>query len=74
MTDTQQGAPPPAKGDRNPHEVSGEETRPARPREQDKAGGGHRSGSRGAGTSENSDGETVPGQGPSGRPEPAHAA
>ena len=59
-------APPlPAKGDRNPHEVSGEEARPAESREQQTAGGGHRSGSRGAGTFENSDGQNKPGQGPS---------
>jgi hypothetical protein len=42
----------PAKGDRNSHEGSPEEDRPAMPREHQTRGGGHRSGSRGAGTCE----------------------
>ena len=57
--------PLPAKGDRNSHELSGEEARPAEPRTQQTAGGGHRSGSRGAGTFENSDGQGERKQGPS---------
>ena len=63
---TEKSPPPlPAKGDRNPHELSGEEARPAESRSQQTAGGGHRSGSRGAGTFENSDGQSERGQGPS---------
>lgn len=66
----QKPAPPlPAKPDRNPHEVSGEEGRPVETHRQQTSGGGHRSGSRGAGTFENSDGKPERGQGPSG----AHA-
>jgi len=57
--------PVPVKGDRNPHEVSGEEARPTETRARQTSGGGHRSGSRGAGTFENSDGHGEPGQGPS---------
>ena len=56
----------PAKGDRNPHEVSGDEARPAESHAEHTKGGGHRSGSRGAGTLENSDGKRLPQQGPKG--------
>lgn len=64
---TSKSAPPlPAKEDRNTHEVSGDEARPAESRGQQSGGGGHRSGSRGAGTFENSDGKVEPGQGPTG--------
>jgi hypothetical protein len=63
--------PPPAKGDRNPHEVSGEESRPAETHGEHTRGGGHRSGSRGAGTFENSDGKAMPHQQPQSR-EPHH--
>lgn len=59
--------PPPAlpsKGDRNTHEVSGDEARPTESHHQQTSGGAHRSGSRGAGTFENSDGKPQPHQGP----------
>lgn len=59
---------PPAKGDRNPHEVSGDESQPAETREDLTKGGGHRSGSRGAGTLENTDAKRIPHQGPNGTP------
>ena len=58
--------PPPAKGDRNPHEVSGGESRPAQTREDLTRGGGHRSGSRGAGTLEDATGTRAPHDGPKG--------
>ena len=54
------------KSDRNPHESSSEESRPAETHEQQAKGGGHRSGSRGAGTLENSDGERPQQEGPKG--------
>ena len=57
---------PPAKGDRNPHEVSGDESPPAQTREDLTRGGGHRSGSRGAGTLEQPDGKRVPHDPPGG--------
>ena len=56
--------PPHVKGDRNPHEVSGDESPPAEARGHHTKGGGHRSGSRGAGTLEDVDGERLPAQGP----------
>ena len=56
-----------SKGDRNPHEVSSDESPPAEIREHQTKGGGHRSGSRGAGTLENSDGKRLPRQGPKGK-------
>lgn len=59
--------PPPTKGDRNSHEFSGDEAGPGEPHRQQTTGGGHRSGSRGAGTSENSDGPSAPHQGPKSR-------
>lgn len=59
--------PPPIKGDRNPHEVSADESQPAESHRTHTEGGGHRSGSRGAGTSENSDGKPASGQGPRSR-------
>ena len=59
--------PPPAKGDRNPHEVSGDESRPAQTRDDLTRGGGHRSGSRGAGTLEDPAGKRAPLEGPEGR-------
>lgn len=58
--------PPHVKGDRNPHEVSGDESPPAEARGHHTKGGGHRSGSRGAGTLEDVDGERLPAQGPGG--------
>lgn len=63
-------SPLPTKGDRNPHEVSGDESRPAETHEHHTEGGGHRSGSRGAGTLENSDGQRSPQQGPKGTAQP----
>lgn len=61
--------PLPAREERNTHEVSGDEARPTEAsRRQQTSGGGHRSGSRGAGTSENSDGQRRPHQGPQGGP------
>jgi hypothetical protein len=64
---SQKPPPPlPAKGDRNTHEVSGEEAKLAETRERQTSGGGHRSGSRGSGTFENSDGDHQPKQGPKG--------
>ena len=57
----------PTKADRNTHELSSDEDRPVDSREQQAQGGGHRSGSRGSGTSENSDGQPPPNQGPSTR-------
>lgn len=63
---TSPALPLPTKGDRNTHETSGDEARPTESREHQKGGGGHRSGSRGAGTSENSDGATGRDQGPKG--------
>lgn len=59
--------PPPLKGDRNSHEVSADESAPAESHRAHTEGGGHRSGSRGAGTSENSDGKPESGQGPKSR-------
>ena len=61
-----QKAPPvlPVKGDRNSHELSGDEARPTDSHSQQTRGGGHRSGSRGAGTFDNSDGNSQPDQGP----------
>lgn len=47
----------PAKGDRNTHEGSGDESLPAQSRRQRDEGGGHRSGSRGAGTLDTPDGD-----------------
>lgn len=67
-------SPAPVKQDRNPHERSGEEAPPAESHRQLTAGGGHRSGSRGAGTSENSDGRNEPGQGPTGAAAGMHPA
>jgi hypothetical protein len=58
--------PPPAKADRNTHEVSSDESRPAESHQETTRGGGHRSGSRGAGTLENGDGRPQPRQGPRG--------
>lgn len=58
--------PPPLKQDRNAHELSGEEARPAESHRQQTRGGGYRSGSRGAGTFENADGKDKQGQGPTG--------
>lgn len=63
----------PEKDDGNTHETSGEECGRVEPREQQTRGGGHRSGSRGAGTSENSDGPKAPGQHPSGQDLVLHA-
>lgn len=57
---------PSLKSDRNTHESSSEESRPAETHEQQTQGGGHRSGSRGAGTLENSDGKRLPQEGPKG--------
>ena len=54
----------PVKGDRNTHEVSADEARPAESSQQQTSGGGHRGGSRGAGTFENSDGKPKPHEGP----------
>lgn len=65
---------PPAKQDRNAHELSGEEAPPAESHGQQTRGGGHRSGSRGAGTFENSDGKGKPGQGPCGVQAGVHPA
>jgi hypothetical protein len=59
--------PSPAKEDRNTHEVSGDEARPAETRQDQASGGGHRSGSRGVGTFENSDGQVPPREGPEGQ-------
>lgn len=56
--------PPPAKSDRNSHEVSGDEARPAETRQHQTSGGGHRSGSRGAGTLEDAEERAQPHQGP----------
>lgn len=56
----------PAKDDGSTRETSGEEAGRVEPRDQQTSGGGHRSGSRGAGTFENSDGKTPPGQHPAG--------
>jgi ribosome assembly protein YihI (activator of Der GTPase) len=68
--DAMNQAPPPvlpAKQDRNTHEMSGDEARLADSRSHQTRGGGHRSGSRGAGTFENSDGKTKPNQNPKSR-------
>lgn len=54
----------PTKRDRNTHEVSSDEARPTETQRQQTSGGGHRSGSRGTGTFENSDGKPEPHQGP----------
>ena len=54
----------PLKQDRNNHEVSGDESPPAESRARRTSGGGHRSGSRGAGTLENTDDKPEPQQGP----------
>lgn len=59
--------PLPAKGERNCHEVSADEAPPGESHRTHAEGGGHRSGSRGAGTSENSDGKPESGQGPRSR-------
>jgi len=56
----------PVKGDRNTHDSSADEARPTESRLHQTTGGGHRSGSRGAGTFENSDGKSEPQQGPKG--------
>lgn len=56
MNDTPTLAPP-AKDERNPHETSGDESPSVASHEQQTRGGGYRSGSRGAGTSERSDDE-----------------
>lgn len=53
------------KEDRNTHETSGDEARPTDSHDHQTSGGGHRSGSRGAGTFENSDGKLQPRRGPS---------
>lgn len=63
---TKSTRPLPAREERNPHEVSGEEARPAETRKQQNGGGGHRSGSRGAGTFENPDDRREPGGHPAG--------
>ena len=67
----QSTSPPPTKGDRNTHELSSDEDRPVESHEQQTQGGGHRSGSRGTGTFENSDGKRPPNQGPNTRPAPS---
>jgi hypothetical protein len=54
----------PVKDDRN--DSGADESRPAESHQHQSAGGGHRSGSRGAGTFENSDGKSEPQQGPKG--------
>ena len=57
---------PPVNRDRDPHEVSGDESPPAQTRADLTRGGGHRSGSRGAGTLENPDEKRVPHEAPKG--------
>ncbi|HYE41206.1 MAG TPA: hypothetical protein VEB23_14810 [Ramlibacter sp.] len=65
--ETKRVLPLPAKDDRSTREVSGDEGGPAESRARQTSGGGHRSGSRGAGTFENSDGKPNRHQGPQGR-------
>lgn len=57
----------PVKDDRNTHEGSGDESHQVENRDRQTSGGGHRSGSRGAGTSENEGKSPAPGQGPKSR-------
>lgn len=57
---------PPVNRDRSQHEVSGDESPPTQTRADLTRGGGHRSGSRGAGTLENPDGKRVPHEAPKG--------
>ena len=56
----------PQKDDRNTQQRSGEESRPQESRQQLTRGGGHRSGSRGAGTLEQPDDSRQPRGGPVG--------
>jgi hypothetical protein len=56
----------PQKEDRNTQQRSGDEARPQESREQLTRGGGHRSGSRGAGTLEQTDETRQPRGGPKG--------
>ena len=66
--------PPPPKSDRNLPEVSGDESWAVANHERQTRGGGHRSGSRGAGTSENSEDESPPRQGPNNAGSSRHPA
>lgn len=66
--------PRPLKDDRNAHELSGEEARPAETHREQTRGGGHRSGSRGAGTFGNADGEDKRDPGPTGAGLAVHPA
>lgn len=61
---TETPARPLDKGDRNTHEVSGDESPKVENRDRQTSGGGHRSGSRGAGTSEQGSLPGPTGQGP----------
>jgi hypothetical protein len=57
----------PGKEDRNDHEMSGEESRYVESHEEQARGGGYRSGSRGAGTSDRPDWRPERGQRPMAR-------